>query len=87
MDRLAGWIDRVAREPAAFPAIVVLSNGQRAPVMITDVSNGGCQVKGAETLPIGQLVRIEVAGGIIADASVRWELNGRAGLQFTWPLG
>ena len=86
MDRLAGWIDRVAREPTAFPAVVVLPDGRRSSVMITDVSNEGCQVAGDETLPIGKIVRIELAGGIIADASVRWQLQGRAGLQFTSPL-
>ena len=86
MNRLAGWMDRIAREPTAFPAVIVLPDGQRSSVIITDVSNVGCQVEGPETLPIGQTVRIELAGGISADASVRWELNGRAGLQFTSPL-
>ena len=86
MDRLPGWIDRDSRETTSYPAIVTLAEGHRLPVTITNISNEGCQVECAETLPIGQTVRIELAGDIKADASVRWAIVGRAGLRFFLPF-
>lgn len=86
MDRLPGWINRNSREPTSYPAIVTLADGRRLPVTIINISNEGCQVECAETLPIGQCLRIEIAGAIRADASVRWAMVCRAGLRFTLPL-
>ncbi len=83
MDPFQGWIDRAGREPASFPAIVVLAEGQRIAVTITNISSAGCQIDCAETLSIGQAVRIELAGDIAAHASVRWAISGHAGLRFS----
>jgi hypothetical protein len=82
LDRLPGWTDRDNREPASFPAILVLAEGDRVPVTITNISSDGCQVEGADAIPIGDKVRIELAGNISADATVRWAVMGRAGLRF-----
>lgn len=82
MDRLPGWTDRDNREPASFPAILVLEEERRIPVTITNISGDGCQVEGADSVPIGQTVRIELAGDISATATVRWAVMGRAGLRF-----
>ena len=82
MDRLPGWTDRDNREPTSFPAILVLADGERRPVTITNISAEGCQIEGAEAVPIGETVRIELAGDIRADATVRWAVLGRAGLRF-----
>jgi len=80
MDRPPGWIAREDREPTAFPGSIVLLDGQRFAVTITDISREGCQIECAgTTLPIGQAVRLESASGQSADASVRWALLGRAG--------
>ena len=86
MDRSSPWTDRNSRETTSYPAIVILTGGQRLPVTIANISNEGCQVECAETLPIGETVRIELAGGIKADANVRWAIPGRAGLRFSVPL-
>jgi hypothetical protein len=86
MDRFGGWIDRADRQNASYPAILVLAEGKRLPVTITNISKDGCQVECLETLPIGQSVRIELAGNIETDACVRWALLGRAGLRFGPPL-
>lgn len=82
MDRLPGWTDRDSREPASFPAILIFGEGQRMPVTITNISSDGCQVEGADAVPIGETVRIELAGNISAEATVRWAFMGRAGLRF-----
>ena len=86
MDRLPGWTDRDGRQPTSFPAIIVLPDGTRLTVTITNISNEGCQVETPATLPIGKTVRIELAGDISADASVRWSIDRRAGLRFSLPL-
>ena len=82
MDRLPGWIDRENRQATSYPAIVTLADGRRLAVTITNISHQGCQVECTETLPIGQAVGIELAGGINADGSVRWAVPGSAGLRF-----
>jgi len=82
LDRLPGWTDRDNREPTSFPAILVLAEGKRFPVTITNISADGCQIEGAEAIPIGETVRVELAGDIRADATVRWAVERRAGLRF-----
>jgi hypothetical protein len=82
LDRLPGWTDRDSREPASFPAILIYGEGKRIPVTITNISADGCQVEGADAVPIAENVRLELAGNISADATVRWAVMGRAGLRF-----
>lgn len=86
MERLPGWTDRDGRQPTSFPAIVVLPDGTRWTVIITNISSEGCQLETPEPLPIGKTVRIELAGDISADANVRWSIDRRAGLRFSLPL-
>jgi hypothetical protein len=78
--RQPGWIERVARQVACFPSILVLPDGSRFPVTITNVSEGGCQIACDETLPIGASVALKIAGKQI-DAEVRWSIDGKAGLR------
>jgi hypothetical protein len=78
--RMANWIERADREPACFPSILTLSDDRRFPVMITNVSERGCQVSCGETLPIGASVNLKIGNKIIA-ADVRWSIDGKAGLR------
>jgi len=82
MDRVPGWIDRDERQEAEFPGIVILANGNRLPVTITNVSEGGCQLECGHPLPIGESVKLELAGGHGAEGNVRWSVSGKAGLRF-----
>jgi hypothetical protein len=59
--RMLGWIDRDDREPASFPGIVVLADGRRLPVTITNVSSGGREVECEDPLPIGAKVHLNWA--------------------------
>lgn len=86
MTGLPEWIDREERQPASYPSIVVLADGTRLPATIANVSSEGCQLECSALLPIGQIVRVETAGGNSAQASVRWAYPGRAGLRFV-PFG
>ena len=78
--RLPGWIDRDDREPTSRQAAVILSDGARVPVTITNASDQGCEVECADTLPIGAAVQLEVGGAQLA-GKVRWCIDGKAGLQ------
>lgn len=86
MDRMPGWTDRDEREAASFAGAVVLSSGERIPVTIMDISNAGCQVDADERIPIGDIVTLELTGEMSTEASVRWAVLGRAGLQFRHPV-
>lgn len=91
MRRMPGCIDRPYREPVSFSGSIVLPNARELDVMITNVSDQGCQVTCEERLPIGKLVRLQLEGHDGVDAMVRWALTGAAGLQFlpredAWPL-
>ena len=76
----SGWVERATREPAAFPGIVVLADGRRFPITITNVSAGGCQIQCGATLPIGAEINLVIGRELIA-ADVRWAIDGRAGLR------
>ena len=76
--RMPGWIDRREREPVRIAAVIVLRTGRSIPVTVVDMVPGGCRVEGEETLPIATTVRLELGSGI-ANAHVRWALNGAAG--------
>lgn len=86
MDRMPGWTDRDEREPALLAGALVLSSGERVPVTIRDISNDGCQVESGELIPIGDMVTLELTGEMSTEASVRWAVLGRAGLQFRHPV-
>lgn len=86
MDRMPGWPDRDEREPALLAGALVLSSGERVPVTIRDISNDGCQVESDELIPIGDMVTLELTGEMSTEASVRWAVLGRAGLQFRHPV-
>ena len=86
MDRMPSWTDRDEREPALLAGALVLSSGERVPVTIRDISNDGCQVESGELIPIGDMVTLELTGEMSTEASVRWAVLGRAGLQFRHPV-
>ena len=83
---MPSWTDRDEREPALLAGALVLSSGERVPVTIRDISNDGCQVESDELIPIGDMVTLELTGEMSTEASVRWAVLGRAGLQFRHPV-
>jgi hypothetical protein len=67
--------------------VVWLGDGRQFAVELTDLSAEGCKVTTAETLIIGTTVNLVIEGFDEVPASVRWALNGIAGLRFEQPLG
>ena len=58
-----------------------------APVLVVDVSIGGCGLEQAPSLPPDAIVEVRFESGRILEAAVRWQNGTRAGLIFTVPLG
>lgn len=86
MDRIAGWVGRQDRRRASRPGSVVLSDCGTVDVIVTNLSDDGCQIAVAETLPIGRRVRLNILGERPCEATVRWAIPGAAGLQFVRPI-
>lgn len=78
--RPPGWIDRGVRKPTSISATIVLFDGRRLPILITNVSKEGCRVECEEMLPIGVTVQLEI-DGVVTNADVRWALPGCGGLR------
>lgn len=77
---MPGWVGRRERETVALAGSVVLRTGRSIPVTVVDMSPLGCRVECEETLPIAVTVRLEL-GAVVANAQVRWAIEGSAGLK------
>ena len=82
MQRMKCWIPRRDRQRASLIGSVGLSDGRAMAVFISDTSQEGCQVHARESLPIGEVILLHCRGRTSVRASVRWSLDGVAGLRF-----
>ena len=82
MRRQPGWISRADRNPVSLEGVVFLSEGRSFPVLVANLSRNGCEVQSDEDLKIGDQIRLQSAAIGDVSASVRWSLQGRAGLRF-----
>jgi hypothetical protein len=66
---------------------MILSDGMTIAVTVTNISDDGCQIafERHQTVPIGTEVRLKLEEQSLA-ATVRWALNGGAGLRFSRQL-
>lgn len=78
-------IKRATRVDTNAPGVLIDSEGVETPVVVADLSAGGCRIVTKAMPIIGEHVRLRV--GRIADypAQVRWALGDEAGLEFTGP--
>jgi diguanylate cyclase (GGDEF)-like protein len=62
--------------------------GETAEVRIRDVSTGGVLIEGVDLPPeaVGFEMKIELFEGQMTTATIRWIDDGRAGLQFAYPI-
>lgn len=61
--------------------------GMTAPVLIVNVSVGGCGLEQAPPLPLDAIVELRLESGRLLEATVRWQNGTRTGLLFPSPLG
>jgi hypothetical protein len=85
MHRMPEWRSRSDRKAVCISGLVRLASGLALPVTLVDASDGGCKIACLHSLPIGEIVQLEIADCQPSIASVRWSLPGRAGLRFLSP--
>lgn len=82
MRRMPGWTARPDREILSLSGRALLPDGRAIQVTICNLSKHGCQVDSAETLRIGDAVKLELEGMVELLATIRWSLFGKAGVRF-----
>ena len=73
---------RENRRIVAFPANLLLGNGEITRVDVLDLSYDGCAIETPIALEEGSALKLSVVALGAHDAHVRWYANGKAGLSF-----
>lgn len=73
---------REHRRTVAFPAHILLDDGEITQVEVLDLSYDGCSIEAPVALTEGSTVKISVVALGAHDAQVRWYRDGKAGLSF-----
>lgn len=78
---------RQGRRKASRSAKIESAKGTSAKVELADISEHGCAiVGGTDGMRAGGFVSIALGAGKPVQAIVRWVRDGRAGLEFLWPV-
>ena len=80
--REPGFIKRPPRIETHFPATLVDAEGNKIPVIVTDISGRGCRLESDVSLPIGAKVQLEMPKHGTFPAQIRWSLGAEAGAIF-----
>lgn len=72
------------REPrqAVIRTAMIRAGSRRMPVRLCNLSPGGAMLECEQFLNPGSEVALEMAGGVVVTAKVRWSNGSRAGLSF-----
>lgn len=68
------------------PAVLINSDGVESDVIILDVSRGGFRLEVAETVTIGEFVKLKVERSEQFSAQILWALGNEAGGVFVAPV-
>ena len=82
MERNGVWTERKHRYPVEIEAIVLRPDGDKTPVRLTNFSDNGCRIEGAEGLRIGERLQIAIPRMGQVKAQVRWALPDCTGVRF-----
>lgn len=74
--------DRESRSIRRVEAYLHRQDGREVRAFLTNVSNGGCQLRPREMPAIGETVRIEIPRLGSFAATIRWAADGYAGAEF-----
>ena len=53
---------------------------------VRNISGGGAMIEGLWNVPVGTVFRLELAMGVRVEATVRWSVDDRMGIQFDQPV-
>lgn len=82
MERMHGWVGRQDRFPVEVEAVVHRADGTDLSVVVSNISDEGCRLEGAEIFTIGERLTIAIPRIGTVRAQVRWALAGSAGAKF-----
>jgi len=74
---------RSERTQVDIEATIWLST-RRLPVRVVETSQGGCTIQCLQTLPVGEIVQLEISACQPSAVSVRWSMGGKSGLRFVY---
>ena len=75
-------IARKDRHPVEIDAVVLRSDGSKAPVKLTNFSDQGCRIECGETFHVGERLQIAIPRMGQVKAQVRWTGAGSTGARF-----
>jgi PilZ domain-containing protein len=82
VERMHGWVGRQDRFPVEVEAVVHRADGTDLSVVVSNISDEGCRLEGAEIFTIGERLTIAIPRIGTVRAQVRWALAGSAGAKF-----
>ncbi len=82
MERMSVWAGRKVRYPVEIDANVLRPGGGKTPVKLTNFSDEGCRMEGAEGFHVGERLQIALPRMGQVKAQVRWTGSGSVGVRF-----
>lgn len=76
------WTKRESRSPTWVETSVLGSNGREVPVVVTNMSTGGCRIRSSEPLTAGDRVCLQVPRLGRLSARILWTEGTDAGAEF-----
>jgi hypothetical protein len=80
------FVERAERQMSVFRVGAFTANGRRELCIVRNVSAAGMMIKTYSVLVPGTRIAIELKQGELLDATVRWENQGAAGVEFDQPV-
>ena len=77
-----GWLGRKDRHVVDIDAVAYRSDGTKASVKLSNLSDGGCRIDGPADYRIGERLQISMPRMGYVRVQVRWALPGSAGAKF-----
>ena len=82
MERLQSWVGRKDRHETVVDAVVLRTDGTKAPARLTNFSDEGCRIEAQTEFRIGERLLIAIPRMGHMKAQVRWTVPGGAGAKF-----
>jgi hypothetical protein len=82
MERTKAWAERKVRHPVEIEATVLRPGRAKTPVKLTNFSDEGCRMEGADGFRVGERLQIALPRMGQVKAQVRWTGAGSAGVRF-----
>ncbi len=83
MRRLPGWVPREDRDAVIIDGLAVVDKGNTIDVVVTNLTESGCQLQLGDNLVIGSIVSLSAGPRHNWPGQIRWCVSGEAGLRST----